>query len=128
MEQQLTAGLGERQISKFVEYHEVLSTEIFGQPTLPASSSLRLKLVDEIDDIEEPATRPIADASACNRDGKMRFPGTGSTDQHQIALMREEVATSKVAHEWFIDRRVAKPELLEILGQWQLGDGDLVTN
>ena len=41
VEQQLAAGLGERQIAEFVEHDEVHAAEIVGQPALPAGRGFR---------------------------------------------------------------------------------------
>ena len=40
--------------------------------------------------------------------------------------MRQELAAGEVAHQRLIDRRSVEGEVVEILGQRQLGDGDLV--
>src|ERR1700733_13678067 len=126
MEQQLSTRLGERQVAEFVENHEVLPVEIIGQPPLASGSALGFKLVDQINDIEEPATRAATYASPRNRDGKMRLAGPSSADQHDVALMRQEVATDQVAHQRLVDRRACKRKLIDVLGQRQLGDGDLI--
>ena len=64
MEQQLAAGLSERQVAEFVEDDEVLAAEIVGQAALSSGSAFGLELVDQIDDVEEPATGAVADAGA----------------------------------------------------------------
>ena len=92
VEQQLAAGLGERQIAEFVEHDEVHAAEILGHPTLTAGAALGLELVDQIDDVEEPAAGTVTDAGARDGDGKMRLAGAGAADQHDVALMRQEVA------------------------------------
>ena len=56
MEQNLSAGLGEREIAKFVEDDEVHSHEIVGDAALASGARLRLKPVDEIDRGEEAPT------------------------------------------------------------------------
>jgi hypothetical protein len=56
----------------------------------------------------------------------MRFSGSGAADQHDIALMLEEFSTSEIAHQRLIDRGVVEVELVDLLGQWQLGDRHLV--
>ncbi len=57
MEQQLPAGLSERQIAEFVEDHEVHAREIIGEPSLAAGAGFGLELVDEIDGGEEAPAR-----------------------------------------------------------------------
>jgi hypothetical protein len=58
VEQQLPAGLGERQVAEFVEHHEVHPAEILGHPPLPAGAPLCFELDDQLHDVEEPATLP----------------------------------------------------------------------
>ena len=53
MEQQLPAGLSEREIAEFVEDDEVEASEIIGKSSLATGAGLSLKLVDEIDGGEE---------------------------------------------------------------------------
>ncbi len=93
VEQQLPAGLCERQIAEFVEHDEVLAAQIVGQAPRPSGSALGLKSVDQIDDIEESASGTATNAGASNCDGEMTLPGTGPADQHNVALMRQEVET-----------------------------------
>jgi hypothetical protein len=57
MEQELAAGLGERQVTEFVENDEVHPREILGDAALPPGTTFGLELVDEIDDLEEAAAR-----------------------------------------------------------------------
>src|ERR1700760_4557072 len=56
----------------------------------------------------------------------MTLPGAGAADQHDVALMRQEVAACEVAHQGFVDRGAVEAEVIDILGQWQLGDRDLI--
>src|SRR6516165_4028501 len=49
MKEQLTAGLGERQIPEFVEHDEVEVGQIISQTALPTTAGLALQSVDEID-------------------------------------------------------------------------------
>lgn len=53
MEEKLAAGLGEREIAKFVENDEVLASQTIGDPPLSSATGLGLEPVDEIDDVEE---------------------------------------------------------------------------
>src|ERR1700754_2852706 len=40
--------------------------------------------------------------------------------------MRQEVAADEIAHQGLDDRRACKRKLIDVLGQRQLGDGDLI--
>ena len=76
MEQQLPAGLSERQIAQFVENDEVEAGEIVGQASLTAGASLIFETVDQIDNGVEP---PPGTALGCrpgrwqSQDGFCRF-------------------------------------------------------
>ena len=56
----------------------------------------------------------------------MRLARAGSADEDDIALLDDEAATGEVAHESLIDRRAFEAEVVDVLGQRQLGDGELV--
>ena len=57
---------------------------------------------------------------------RWRLARAGAADQHDVALVGEEVAAGEVAHQGLVDRRAVEGEVVDILGQGQLGDGDLV--
>ena len=77
MEQQLSAGLGERQIAEFIENNEVEAGEIVGDAPLATGSAFGLELIDEIDCGEEAPTRSRSDAAARDGDGQMGLAGSG---------------------------------------------------
>ncbi|MEA2925319.1 MAG: hypothetical protein QOD25_2441 [Alphaproteobacteria bacterium] len=79
MEQELSASLGERQVTEFIEDDEVDAREIVGEATGAAGPSFCLKPVDEIDGVEEPATRPATDATACDRHREVCLARAGRT-------------------------------------------------
>jgi hypothetical protein len=56
----------------------------------------------------------------------MGFAGAGPADQHGIALLGDEAAAGEVVHERLVDRRALELEVGEVLGERQLGDGELV--
>jgi hypothetical protein len=56
----------------------------------------------------------------------MRLARSGAADEHDVALMGEEVAAGEVAHQGLVDRRAVEGEVVDVLGQGQLGDRDLV--
>jgi hypothetical protein len=99
---------------------------VIGEPSLAAIASLGFEPVDEINDVVEPAAGAGADAAPGNRDGEVGLASPGAADQDGVALLREEAAAGEIAHEGLIDRRTLELEVIEILGKWQLGDGELV--
>ena len=98
VEQQLPACLRERQIAELVDDDEVLAAKIVGQASLTSRACFGFQLVDQIDDIEEPASGTATNAGASDCDGEIISAGAGYADQHDVALMRQEVAADEVAY------------------------------
>src|SRR5262249_20266329 len=124
----LATGLSERQIAELVEDDEVETGEEVGEPALPSGAALGLQTIDQVDRVEEAPSSSAADTAPGNGDRKMRFPGTGSADQNQIALLCNEVATGEITHQALIDRRSLEREVVDILRQRQLGYGHLISD
>ena len=61
VEQQLAASLSEGQIAQFIENDEVETVQVICQAALFAAAGLRLKAVDQIDAIIEPAAGAVAE-------------------------------------------------------------------
>ena len=125
MEEQLATSLSERQVTELVEYDEVEAAEVIGSATLAAGSCLSVELVDQIDDIEEAATSTAANAGAGDADSQVRLARACAADQHQIALTCQVATAGEVAHQGFVDWRVGEDELVDLLGERQLRDGQL---
>lgn len=126
MEQKLAAGLGEGQITQLIEDQEVEPGDEIGGSALPFCAGFGVKLVHQIDDIEEAAPAPGPDAGAGDADCKMGFASACPTDQHEVALMIQEVSRGQVADQRLVDLGRLKIELFQLLGQRQFGDGHLV--
>ena len=126
VEQELSSGLSEGQIAELVENDEVHSGELIGDPTLPSVAGLDLEPVDEIDHVVEPATGAGADAASGDGNGQMGLAGAGAADQHGVALLGDEATAGEVTDERLIDRRALELEVVDVLGERQLGDGELV--
>ena len=99
---------------------------MLGKPALVAVACLGLEPVDEVDDVVEPAAGAGTNATASNGDSEMGFASAGPTDQYGIALLGDEATSGKVVDERLVDRRTLELEAVEILGERQLGDGELV--
>jgi hypothetical protein len=78
VEEQLAAGLGEREIAEFVENDEVHAGEIVGDAALASGARLGFEPVDEVDGGEEAPSGASADAIARDGDCQMSLPRTGS--------------------------------------------------
>jgi hypothetical protein len=85
-----------------------------------------LQLIDQIDQVEEAASGAVADAASSNSDGEMGLSGAGPADQDGVALLDDKAAAREVLGERLVDRRTLELEVVEVLGEWQLGDGELV--
>ena len=58
----------------------------------------------------------------------MALAGSRAADKDDIALIGDEGACCQFADQGFIDRRVGKAEVVDVLGQRQLGDAQLVAD
>jgi hypothetical protein len=76
------------------------------RPLRPAAFFL-LELVDQIDEIEEPAACACADDGRGHADAQMGFAGAGPTDEDRVALGVQEID----------DRRPCEPAFLQPLGE-----------
>ncbi len=99
---------------------------MIGNPALAGVASFSLEPVDEIDDIVEPATSARSNAASANGDGDMCFAGAGPANQNGIALLGKESAAGEIAHQGLVNWRAVELEVVEILGERQLGYGELV--
>ncbi|GGE86742.1 hypothetical protein GCM10011317_49880 [Niveispirillum cyanobacteriorum] len=77
MEQQLAAGLGERQIAQFIQHDEVEPGEMVGDAALPPAPRLGIETVDQIDDGVEPDPGAATDAGPGDCDGEVALAGSG---------------------------------------------------
>jgi hypothetical protein len=83
-------------------------------------------LIDDIDGGEEAPARSSADATPRDGDGQMGLACAGSADKDDVALLGDEAAAGQIAHESLTDRRVLEGEVVDVLGQRQFGDGELI--
>lgn len=133
MEQELTASLGKWQIAEFVEDDEVETVEIVGRPPLLAAARFRFQPIDQIDDVEEAPACSVADQCTGNRDGEMALTGSRAADEDDVTLISDEGAGSQLSHQGFIGGRIGEVEVVDVevvdvLGERQLGDAELVAN
>jgi len=126
MEEQLSAGLGEGEVAELVEHDKVEAGQVIGEPSLPAGTGFALQSVDEVDDGVEAASGAAADASPRDGYGQMRLAGASAADQDGIALLGKKGATDQLADERLVDRCAGEVEVVNVLGQRQLGNGQLI--
>ncbi|ESZ71229.1 hypothetical protein X726_28515 [Mesorhizobium sp. L103C105A0] len=64
----------------------------------------------------------------CTRDDdrQMQLSASGAADEHGIALVGDKGAVGELADKGLVDRRVGEVEFLDLLGERQLGDDQLV--
>lgn len=94
MEEKLAASLSEREIAEFFHDDKVEPGDEAGKPPLFTVACFCLKPINEIDDIEEPALRSVADKGTGKRDGQMGLSCSGPTDQNNMVLLGEEGPSS----------------------------------
>src|SRR5262245_52099946 len=128
MEQELAAGLSERQIAEFIKDDEVHTSEVICEAALTSVARLGLKSINEIDHVVEPTAGAGSDAASGNGDGQVGLAGPGATNEHGIALLLEEGAAGEIAHECLVDGRAVELEVVEVLGERQFGDGELIAD
>src|SRR6516162_6441759 len=56
----------------------------------------------------------------------MGLASPSSPDQHDIALLGDEAAAGEIIDERLVDRRAVELEVFDVLGEWELGDRELV--
>ena len=120
MEQQLAAGLSERQVAEFVEDDEVHPGQMLGDTTLPSIAGLDLQAVDEVDHVVEPAAGTRSDAASGDGDGHMCFAGAGTADQDGVTLLGDEAAAGEIIDQRLVDGCAFELEVLKVLGKRQL--------
>jgi hypothetical protein len=77
VEEELAAGLGERQVAELVEHHELEAEQPVAEPAGPTSPDLGFELVDQIDGVEEAGPGAGADALRRDRDRQMALASAG---------------------------------------------------
>ena len=76
MEQQLPAGLAEREIAEFIDDDEIVAEQFLGQAAALARGLLLFELVDEIDEVEELSSSTATDDGGGDGDAQMGFAGS----------------------------------------------------
>src|SRR4029077_5243065 len=117
MEEQLAAGLGEREIAEFVEDDEVEPGQVIGEAALPAGTGFTFQPINEVDDGVKAAPRAATDARAGDRYCKVAFAGAGPPDQHGVALLGNEVAGLQLADQGLVDWGSGEVEVVDIVCQ-----------
>src|SRR4029078_8542705 len=56
----------------------------------------------------------------------MRLASSSSADQNDVALLGDEAAAGEIIDQGVVDRRAMEREVFDVLGEWKLGDGELV--
>jgi len=56
----------------------------------------------------------------------MALAGAGAADQHGVTLLGQKGTACQIADQRLVDWRAGEVELVDVLGQRQLGDGQLV--
>ena len=100
MEQQLRAGLAERQIAEFVDDDEVMTQQGLDDAAAPSGGLFLFELIDQIDEIEEAAARSGADDRGGGRDRQVGLSRTGRNGR-MMPVIRKLAARG-----WFATRTI----------------------
>ena len=98
MEQQLAARPAERQVAQFIDDDEIVAQQLLGQAATATGRLFLLKLVNQVDQVEEASSRACADDGRGDTDAEMGFAGAGSANEDGVALGVEERAGGKFAY------------------------------
>src|ERR1700694_1879079 len=99
---------------------------MLGDTTLPSVAGFDLQAVDEVDHVVEAAAGTRSDAASGDCNGHMCFSGAGSPDKDGVRLLGDEAAAGKIIDQRLVDGSTFELEVLKVLGQRQLCDGELV--
>jgi hypothetical protein len=128
VEQQLSAGLAERQVAQFVDDDEIVAQQVLGQATAAAGGLFLLELVDQIDQVEEAAPGAGADDRGSDANGEMSLSSAGAADEDSVALGVEESAGGEFAQLALVDRGLGEDERIEVFEDWELGPADAIAD
>lgn len=87
VKEQLAAAFAERQIPEFIEDHEVLPGQVFGQLAAPVGKFLLLQLVDQVHQVKEFPLSAVSDGLPAQGDGKVCFAAARAADKDDIAMI-----------------------------------------
>jgi len=114
MEQQLRARLAERQIAEFVDHDEAVAQQSFDHASALSRSLFLFELIDEIDEVEEAASRSRPDDGCRDGDRQVGFACTRAAYQNEVAFGFDKVAAGEFADLALIDWRIIEHKAIEI--------------
>src|SRR6185312_16527200 len=128
VEQELAAGLAEWQVAQLVDDDQMIAQQLLCQPAAAAGGLLLLKLIDQIDEIEEAASGAGTDDRGGHGDAQVGLPGAGAADEDAVALGVKEGAGGQLTDLTLIDRRIGEDEAVDVLQDRELGAADPVAD
>ena len=125
VEEQLSAGLGEREMAELVQHHEVEPGEVVGEAALAAGARLGLELVDEVDHVKEAVSRAAADAGAGYATARWVLPVPVPPVSTRLRCWARKPPRAR-SRTRVVDRRAAEDETLrspwpEAVWRWRSG-------
>ena len=120
--------LGERQIAELVEHEEIDPREPVGDAALTAELGFRLELVDQVDDIEVARLAPPRMQLRAMPMARWLLPEPVPPISTTLRWCSRKRAAGQILHQLGVDRRALEDELLDLLGQRQLGNAHLVAD
>jgi hypothetical protein len=128
VEKQLAAGLGEGQVTEFIDDHEVDAVELVAETAGAACRELGVETVHKVDGAEEADAPAVVDGVHTDGDRQMRFSRTSSANEYGVAGLVHEIAIMEAARQGFVDRGGVEVELSEMLHHRELGCAHLVAH
>ena len=90
MEEQLTAGFGERQIPQLIEHHQIEANQFSGYFAALTGQFFLLQFISQIHQVVKPSPHLVAHRLGGNCNGQVRFTGSGTTDKNQVDVIFNE--------------------------------------
>jgi hypothetical protein len=126
VEQQLAAGLGEGQIAEFVEDDEVQRGSGSRPCGLPAGAGLGLEPLTRSTTLKKRPRAPARMQARAMAMARWVLPVPVPPTSTTLRWWARKLPAGEVAHQRLVDRRAGEVEVVDVLGQRQLGDGHLV--
>ena len=102
--------MGEREVAQFIEDQEVEAAQQVCSSSLPVSPGFGIELVHQVHDVKEPPALPAANAGSGDADSEVGLSRPGAANQHDVALLVQELAAGQVAHQRLVHRGVLEGE------------------
>jgi len=104
LKEQLGPGLGERDVSQFIDDQEMKSLELFVQSLKPFFLSALHELSDQVGGCIESNVSSLGTRRKRQGTDQMRFTGSRVPDEQHVFSLIEVFSSQELSNQWFIDR------------------------